>query len=90
MFVANLTQEAFDTLNLRGRVVVFFSPPGCSGRDSHTEILEIVSGKIPDYELTQVMVLNGQKMLVFVHHLSDMGQESACCRWRQIVFEKVC
>jgi hypothetical protein len=89
MFIANLTAEAFETLKATGYVVVMDSPPGCSGRDYQNNIESIVQGEIPDCEITEPMILNGQRMLVFVHHLSDEGTESACCSWRKTAFEKV-
>lgn len=89
MFIANLTAEAFETLINDGYAVVIDQPSVCSNLDPETMIESIEQGEIPNCEITEAMILNGRRMLIYVHHLSDNGEESACCSWYQVAFERI-
>ena len=89
MVSMTITDEAFDSLNKFGEVVVIDDPPGCSHRPYRSEVLEVLAGSLPPCSLTVSMLLNGRKMLVYVHVQSCEGMECACCRWSRVTFEKV-
>ena len=89
MLIATITQEAFERLNHFCGTVMVDRPSGCSGREFVNHIIEIHEGSIPVCDLSEVMILNGQKMIVFVSQPCSFPGESACCAWSQVVFEKI-